>query len=305
MKITNRIISMILCILIISATACLAVSAKTVFPVGDWVYEKINNNTEFEIDLYTGTDTSVSTVYYHNSIPITSIGTHAFLDNTTMTSITLSPMVHSIQSQAFLNVAQLETVTFKGDVKLIGSYAFAGCKSLKNIALDETQITSVAFSSFMNCDALTEITLPDTVTEIGSEAFAYCDSLSKITIPASVTTIDEDAFYNTANVVIYCYTDSAAHTFAQANEIEFVLLDQEVETYVCGDADNDGEVSVMDASAIQLVLASKKTDEDGRLSIRGDVDGDGELSVMDATAIQLFIAEKLTIETQIGNILEY
>ncbi len=291
----------------ISATACLSVSAKTVFPVGPWLYEKINNDTEFEIDEYTGTSTELSTVYFHNNIPITSIGELAFLDNTTLTSITLSPYIHSIQSQAFLNVAQLETVVFNGDIKLIGSYAFAGCKALKNIALEDTQITSVAYSSFSNCDALEEVTLPTTVTSIKAEAFAYCDGLAKIVIPASVTAIHKDAFLKTPNVVIYCYENSAAHTFAVDNSIDYVLInDDPAETYIVGDTDGDGQVSVLDATAIQLLLIESPTivDLDGRMAIRGDASLDTLLSIMDATEIQLWLLDN-DMETFVGDIVEY
>lgn len=305
MKFTNRFISLILCILMISAVACLSVSAKTVFPVGNWVFEKINNNTEFEVDVYNGTSANVSVPRYHNNIPITSIGTHAFLDNTTMTSITLSLTVHSIQEQAFLNVAQLETVAFDGDIKLIDSYAFAGCTSLSNIRLEDTQITSVAYASFKNCDSLTEVTLPDTVTDIKADAFAYCDGLTKIVIPESVTSIHEDAFLYTDNVVIYCYENSAAHIYAQDNSIEFVLITPVVETYILGDADNDGTISVMDATEIQLVLAERIVDTDGTIAIRGDVDRDDTLSVLDASTIQFYVAEKLNKETNIGDTFPY
>lgn len=306
MKFTNRIISIVLCVLMIFAVACISASAKTTYPVGDWVFEKINNNTEFEVDAYKGTDANVSTYYYHNTLPITSIGTHAFLNNTTVKSITLSPVVHSIQEQAFLNVAQLETVVFNGDIKLIGSMAFAGCKSLKNIALDQTQIASVAYSSFQNCDSLVEVKLPDTVTSIADSAFANCDSLQKITIPQSVTQIHEDAFSNTNNVVIYCYEGSTAHTYAQENEIEFVLIEDTGETYVLGDSDNDGTVSVMDASEIQLYLVGRLEDADVRIEIRGDVDSDKTLSVLDATYIQFYAAEKLDdADIKIGEVFPY
>ncbi len=57
-----------------------------------------------------------------------------------------------------------------------------------------------------------------------------------------------------------------------------------------GDSDDDGEISVLDATAIQLHVALLDTlSEDGmELS---DVDFDGDVSVMDATEIQLFIAQ--------------
>lgn len=54
-----------------------------------------------------------------------------------------------------------------------------------------------------------------------------------------------------------------------------------------GDADKDGEVSVIDATAI---LRSEARLDTMTVELIGDIDGDGELSVLDATAIQQRLA---------------
>ncbi len=61
------------------------------------------------------------------------------------------------------------------------------------------------------------------------------------------------------------------------------------ETYLVGDANGDGEVTVTDATYIQMSVAKINTpalDE-----VAGDVTGDGELAVADATYIQRFVAK--------------
>ncbi|MBQ8539262.1 MAG: dockerin type I repeat-containing protein, partial [Ruminococcus sp.] len=60
-------------------------------------------------------------------------------------------------------------------------------------------------------------------------------------------------------------------------------------SYVVGDADGDGEVSIMDATQIQLIVAGlvELTDD---VKLAADADGDGEVSIMDATQIQLMVA---------------
>ena len=58
-------------------------------------------------------------------------------------------------------------------------------------------------------------------------------------------------------------------------------------TVICGDADSDGEVTILDATAIQRHLAELPTvsyDDDA-----ADADGDGEITILDATAIQRFL----------------
>lgn len=283
--------SLILCILVLTSVACLSVSAKVTYPVGDWVYEKINDNNEFEIDEYVGSSTTLMTAYTHNLLPITSVGANAFMDNDTLVTITLSKNITAVQSYAFQNCTALTNVYFKNNVvTLIDNGAFSGCSSLTNIALEDTYINKVAHSTFMNCSSLEEITLPETVTTIENYAFAQCDSLTKVVVPATVTEISDSAFYGSENVVIYCYKDSAAHTYAEAKAIDYVLLD-DVEMFILGDTDGDGDVTILDAAFVQLIVAQKKQDTDGRMSIRGDIDRDGLLSVMDATEIQFYLAD--------------
>ena len=58
---------------------------------------------------------------------------------------------------------------------------------------------------------------------------------------------------------------------------------------VIGDADGDGEVTIMDATQIQLLVAGlvEMTDE---AKIAADADGDGDVTIMDATQVQLMVA---------------
>ena len=290
MKFTKRLISMLLCILMLSAVASLSAGAKVTYVFGDFVYEKINNNTEFEVDEYTGTATTAVTYMSYNSLPITSIGSNAFTGNTTLETITFSVSLKYIQNYGFTGATALKTVNCKSTVELIGKSAFSGCTSLSSINLQDTVITEISEDCFFNCVSLSEVTLPETVTTIADSAFTGCESLSKITIPASVTEIADNAFNRADNVVIYCYTDSVAHTYAETNSIEYVLLDAPKETYILGDVDNDGDVSIIDATQIQLIIAKLAEPADDKAILRGDIDHDDVLSIMDATSIQRFVA---------------
>ncbi len=60
---------------------------------------------------------------------------------------------------------------------------------------------------------------------------------------------------------------------------------------IIGDVDADGEISILDATEIQMVLAKIKPFFEDITT--ADVDGDGEISILDATAIQLDLARLL------------
>ena len=60
------------------------------------------------------------------------------------------------------------------------------------------------------------------------------------------------------------------------------------DSYIIGDADGDGEVTILDATKIQRVLADLAKDEDGMIARRGDANHDG-LDILDATRIQRYL----------------
>ena len=54
--------------------------------------------------------------------------------------------------------------------------------------------TNIAASTFNNCDSLTSVTIPNSVTKIGDLVFGWCTGLTSVTIPNSVTKIGNYAF---------------------------------------------------------------------------------------------------------------
>ncbi len=149
---------------------------------------------------------------------VTSIGSYAFEDCTSLTSITIPDSVTSIGSSAFYSCTSLENVTIGNGVESIGSYAFYGCTSLASITIPDSVVnigeyafrgctslesitipdgvTSIGSGAFYNCTTLASITIPDSVTSIGGSAFSGCTSLESITIPDGVTSIGSYAFYD-------------------------------------------------------------------------------------------------------------
>ena len=293
----KRVISVILSItmlftLILSAHAAtddISVTGKNVVSYGDWMLEKINNGSQWELDEYKGSDSHITAPRIIDNMLVVAFGDYCFINNTTIKDVVTSSPLWTIGEYAFIDCTSLESVELNYALKTIGIGAFSGTSSLKDINLEDSIVAEIKPFTFLN-SGIEEITLPDTCASVGNYAFGQCAQLSKITIPASVTEIHEDAFKGSESVVIYCYTDSYAHQYAEAKGIEYMLIDAPIEvTFMLGDADGDGRITIMDATKAQRLLAELITDEDGMIALRGDVSSD-KLDILDATKIQRHIA---------------
>lgn len=273
-----------------AALTNIAETGKTILQYEDWMLEEIEQGTRWELDQYVGSDEAVYVPRFYNKMLIVSLGDHSFMNNTSVKSVITSSPLWRIGEYAFIDCTSLERIELNFALDTIGSGAFSGTSSLKDINLEDSIVTEIKPYTFLN-SGIEEVTIPDTCTKIDNYAFGQCEQMKKITIPVSVTEIHQDAFKGSDNVVIYCYTDSKAHSFAEENSIPFVLLDATKEvTFILGDADGDGVITILDATKLQRILADLDTDEDGMITLRGDIDGDG-LNVMDATKIQRHIAD--------------
>lgn len=98
-----------------------------------------------------------------------------------------------IGSGAFTDCHSLTSILIPNSVTSIGSCAFSFCGNLTNIVIPEG-VTSIESQLFEYCYGLTSIVIPESVKNIGRDAFAYCDSLTSVTIPKGVECIGISAF---------------------------------------------------------------------------------------------------------------
>ena len=152
---------------------------------------------------------------------VTAIGSSAFENCTSLTSIELPDNVEKIEINAFAGCTELLSVDL-ANVRYIGIKAFNGCLKLKSIVIpntlleahngaysvgpfSKTGIETVVFEEGITkipdyvCLAvsnLKSVTIPDSVTTIGEEAFGSCTALERITLPEALTEIGASAFEN-------------------------------------------------------------------------------------------------------------
>ena len=249
---------------------------------------------QYGMAVLVGWDNSSETLHvphYIGNVLVAEIGDSAFSGDDFIKTLDLSDAnrMYHIGEFAFSDSVLEGELVIPSRVTYVGVAAFQNCDSLTDV-LYSSDGGSVSPQCFMDCDDLESVTLTDNITGIERYAFKNCHNLTAVNISKNVTSINSTAFAGCENVVFYCYTDSCAHEYAEANGIEYVLLDAPVEyTFILGDADGDGDVNIMDATRIQRVLAGLVDDEDGLIALRA---ANGEaLSIMHATRVQRWLVD--------------
>lgn len=107
--------------------------------------------------------------------------------------------VTGIQMQAFIECTSLKSVSMPESMTWIGDSAFAGCTGLEQVEFSPN-LTTIGPNSFYSCNGLTSVVVPDKVTSIESLAFFGCLKLESVTIPASVTTLDSTFVFGCTNL---------------------------------------------------------------------------------------------------------
>ena len=141
---------------------------------------------------------------------VTNIGTYAFYDCPSLTSITIPNTVTNIGMFAFRNCSELTSITIPNSVTIIGKEAFEKCSRLTSITIPNS-VTSIGNDAFSFCSGLTSITIPNSVTSIGASAFSGCEWLTSVTIPNSVTNIGQSAFGNCPSLTSITIPNSVNH----------------------------------------------------------------------------------------------
>ncbi|MBE6663175.1 MAG: leucine-rich repeat domain-containing protein [Ruminococcaceae bacterium] len=138
---------------------------------------------------------------------VTQIKEGGFKGATNLKKLTIPSSITKIDKNAFSLCSALTEVyidsieawcniEFQNDLAnplKIAKNLYVNDELVTNLVIPNT-VTEIKDYAFYNCDSLINITIPQSVTNIGNSAFATCGSLKNITIGNGVTSIGENAF---------------------------------------------------------------------------------------------------------------
>lgn len=184
---------------------------------------------------------------------VTTLGSDAFAECAALSQVTLSEGLTTIGARAFYNCSALKTIQLPKSINsLVSAFSHCGleeieipenvlildgtfyeCNKLTKVILPSS-LTTIDDNSFYNCTSLTSITLPQTVRFIGSSAFYGCKSLSQINLPQEITTIEGGAFERCSALrevtIPNKITKIASSTFANCGSLVSIFLPRNIST---------------------------------------------------------------------------
>ena len=193
------------------------------YTYGDYRYIVVGDKAT--ITGYTGDASLIFLPYEVNGYVVESIGNSAFYGHKHLRGISMQSSVKEIADYAFYECTNLSIVRIKGDgLEKIGNYAFTNCTTLEDITLPSS-IKEAGSSIFDGCTSLKtagptggdynikfgftetipdylfadseieEITVPDTIKNLGASAFSWCTALKKVKLSSAITEIPDNTFY--------------------------------------------------------------------------------------------------------------
>lgn len=186
-----------------------------------------NSDGSLNIYQYTGSGGVVVVPDSTNGLPITSIGTNAFRNYASLTSVTTGTNVTTIGNSAFDSCGSLTNVVIGTNVTSMGDYTFHYCSNLVYVTIGNS-VTNVGLQAFYNCTHLSSVTIPNSVSSIGGYAFYSCTNLTNVVFGYGVASIGYQAFiyctHLTSLTISNNITNFGQNAFAECTNLTSVTI---------------------------------------------------------------------------------
>ena len=145
----------------------------------------------------------------------------------------------------------LQVVIQEGVSPAYTDYWFAECDNLTDVNIPEN-MTNLGRGMFLSCKSLTSIHIPEGVTSISPALFQWCRGLTEVNIPDSVTSIGADAFNSCEKLTDITIPNGVAsiggHAFRGCTSLTGITIPKNVTSlgaYVFSDCENLASITIL------------------------------------------------------------
>ena len=195
---------------------------------------------------YSGSVVIPSTVTYGGTTySVAKIGESAFERCRQLTSVNIPESVTEIGLYSFYSCESMTSVNIPSSVTTICKNAFESCWKLTKVEISNiADWCNISFASipsnplyfakhlYLNGTEVTDLVIPESVTEIHPYAFCFCHGFKSVTINDSVTSIGEAAFQNciemTSLTISNSITSISRYTFYNCEKLTSAIIPESV-----------------------------------------------------------------------------
>jgi hypothetical protein len=161
---------------------------------------------------YLGTNNQVTVAGSIFGLNVTSLGSSVFSSHREVMNVILPPTLTNISTKAFSSCTNLTSMTIPANLVSLGDEVFFQCFHLTNITVDASNpVFSSAGGVLFNKTQTkliqyppglgTSYTVPNGVLSLGYGSFEYSLGLTNVNLPNGLTNIDQSAFFVCSNLV--------------------------------------------------------------------------------------------------------
>ena len=144
---------------------------------------------------------------------VTSIGAYAFKDCVNLTSVNIPRGVEILHRNLFSGCGSLKSVELHSGITSVENDAFSHCDSLERVYINDLESwCNIEFASlssnplyyaqnlYLDGSLLTDLVIPDGVTQLKDYVFYNCRSLTSIKLHDGIAGVGDSAFYGCSNL---------------------------------------------------------------------------------------------------------